>query len=53
MDWKNQAFLPSNQQLYKSFAFFDVKLWLKEGDYQILKYSLKFTYLMSESINFF
>ena len=53
MDWKNQAFLQSNRQLYKSFAFLDLKLWLKEGDYQILKHSLKFTNLMSESINFF
>ena len=41
----------TNSSIY--LAFLDVKLWLKEGDYQILKYSLKFTYLMSESLNFF
>ena len=35
------------------FAFLDVKLWLKEGDHQIVKYSLKFVHSVSESIDFF
>ena len=35
------------------FAFLDVKLWLKEGDYQILKYSLNFIHSVSENIDFF
>ena len=35
------------------FAFLDVKLWPKEADYLILKYSLKFIHLMSKITDFF
>ena len=48
--------LPLHDCKYKEvllFAFLDVKLWLKEGDHQIVKYSLKFVHSMSESIDFF
>ena len=35
------------------FAFLDVKLWLKKGDYKIPKYSFRLIYSISESIDFF
>ena len=51
-----KVWLPIQDYKYKEvplFAFLDVTLWPKEGDYSILKYSLKFIHLMSKSTDFF